>query len=49
MGFSEIKRVIPPSRPSLLPKVGSEKFYPNSETSKALILLENKTKSGIYM
>ena len=25
------------------------KLYPTSETSKALILLENKTKSGIYM
>jgi len=25
------------------------KFYPNPETSKAQILLENKNKSGIYM
>jgi hypothetical protein len=26
-----------------------EKFYPNSDTSKAKILSENKNKSGIYM
>ena len=26
-----------------------EQCYPNSETSKSLILLENKGKSGIYM
>jgi hypothetical protein len=26
-----------------------EKFYSNSETYKAQILLENKGKSGIYM
>ena len=26
-----------------------EKLYPNSETSKAQILSENKNKSGFYM
>ena len=35
-----------PSTPA--PPSRSEKCYPNSETSKAKILLENTNKSGIY-
>ena len=40
--------ISPASAPPVPVKVPA-KLYPNSETSKAQILLENKNKSGIYM
>jgi len=41
---------VPSSVPSRLPlPTVSEKYYPNSEISKAQILSDNKNKSGIYV
>ena len=39
---------VPISASPTAPPSRSEKCYPNSETSKAKILLENTNKSGIY-
>ena len=40
---------ISPPAPSEIKNKVPEKFYPNSDTCKEKIFLENKNKSGIYM